>query len=162
RTLGQLPAALDPATVNTAEQTLLELAGRLPADQLAKSARHLRYVTDPDGVRALQAEEARLRRGRELHAIPDIDGWLRLSRRLHPAAARRPRAPLHPPAAPRPGAQDGPAQRTPAQRRADALVELARLGLTNGLCPTQGGAPVTLLVTIDHEALGARASAAGQ
>jgi hypothetical protein len=161
RTLGELPTALDPATVDAAERTLLELAGRLPADQLAKTARHLRYVTDPDGVRALQAEEARLRRGREFYAVPDIDGWLRLSGRLDPVDGAMLLAALDPLAAPRPCAEDGPDLRTPAQRRADALVELARLGLTNQLCPAQGGAPVTLLVSIDHATLHAAAAAAG-
>jgi hypothetical protein len=161
RSLAQLPSSLPADVVADAEATLVELAGRLPEDQLAQAARHLRYVTDPDGIRALQAEEARLRRGRGLHLADDGGGWLRLSGQLDPVDAATVLAVLDPLAAPRPTAEDGPDPRTPAQRRADALVALAQIGLASGLTPAQGGSPVTLLVTVDHSALREDAARAG-
>jgi hypothetical protein len=107
RELDRLPPAVGAARVQQAEQTLVELATRLPDDQLAHAARHLRDVADPDGVRALQAEEARLRRGRGLYLTPDPDGWLSLSGQLDPVDAATVRAVLDPLAAPRPTADDG-------------------------------------------------------
>jgi hypothetical protein len=46
-----------------------------------------------------------------------------------------------------------PDLRTPAARRADALVEVCRLALRSGELPDTGGQPAQVVVTIDYDAL---------
>ncbi|NDL56158.1 HNH endonuclease signature motif containing protein [Phytoactinopolyspora mesophila] len=53
-------------------------------------------------------------------------------------------------------------ERTPAQRRADALVELCRRQLNSGLLPTQGGEPTHVTVVTDLDTLEASAGGFGE
>ena len=74
-----------------------------------------------DGDALARAEERAARR-MELTFTPDGEGGSWLRGRLDPAGAATVRAALDPLARPRPSAADGPDPRTPARRRADALV----------------------------------------
>ncbi|NDL56580.1 HNH endonuclease signature motif containing protein [Phytoactinopolyspora mesophila] len=57
------------------------------------------------------------------------------------------------------GAED---ERSPAQRRADALVELCRRQLNGGDLPSQGGEPAHVTVVTDLDTLEARAGGMGE
>jgi hypothetical protein len=48
---------------------------------------------------------------------------------------------------------DGPDPRTPAARRADALLDVCQLALRTGHLPASGGQPPQLNVTVDLDAL---------
>jgi hypothetical protein len=60
---------------------------------------------------------------------------------------------LSPLAKPRPSSEEGPDQRTPAQRHGDALVEVLRLAADTGQLPSEAGDKPHLLVTIPLQAL---------
>jgi hypothetical protein len=115
-----------------------------------QAAAHL----DPDGSKP--CEEAK-RRDRGLSLIDQPDGWAKLSGRLTPHAAAALRAVLGPLAAPAPTTgSDGESirdERTPAQRRHDALAEACTRLLRTGTLPDTGGAATTILVTIDYRDL---------
>ncbi|NDL56041.1 HNH endonuclease signature motif containing protein [Phytoactinopolyspora mesophila] len=53
-------------------------------------------------------------------------------------------------------------QRTPSQRRADALVELCRRALANRDVPTHGGEPTHLIVVTDLQTIEARTGGLGE
>jgi hypothetical protein len=79
-------------------------------------------------------------------------GGVRLSGLLDAEGAAAVAAAIDPLAAPVKG-DDGPDLRTPAARRADALVEACRLALASGGLPPTGGIPPQLTVTVGWDAL---------
>src|SRR5262249_61181134 len=72
--------------------------------------------------------------------VPDVGGAATASAALDPLSA------------PVRGA-DMPDVRTPAARRADALVDVCRIALASGRLPDNGGQPPQLNVTVDFDAL---------
>jgi Domain of unknown function (DUF222)/HNH endonuclease len=146
QTVEQLPPAVE-ATVRAAVETrLVDDATRLDPTQLVKLAHRVRAHLDPDGT--LRDEQHAVAR-RELSFTPDLDGTTLIRGRLDAEAAVVVQTALAPLAAPLPtdphGVRD---HRTPARRRADALVQAARLLLDAGALPTQGGQRPHLAVTI--------------
>jgi hypothetical protein len=105
---------------------------------------------------ALEAAEARAQRDRYLTLTATGDGAVRLSGRLSTEAAAVINAALDPLCRPgRPVARlivDGE-QRSPGQRRADALVEVCRLALAGGELPDNGGDRPQLVVTVPFDPL---------
>jgi Domain of unknown function (DUF222)/HNH endonuclease len=131
-----------------AEPVLLDAARRLDPPQLRRAVAHLRLVADPDGT-SDQAERRHQRRG--LWVSATWEGMVALQGLLEPEAGQILVAALEPLARPANAADD----RSGAQRRADALAELARRNLEGGRLPQAGGVRPQLLVTVDlHSLLG--------
>jgi hypothetical protein len=136
---------LPTARVAEAERVLVEAARRLDPGRLRRLTTHLRALIEPD--RRERARARWERRGLWLSATYDgmvaLDGW------LDPETGETVRAALAPLARPA-GPQD---PRSAAQRRADALGELARLGLKGGRLPEAGGVRPQLTVTVELASL---------
>jgi Domain of unknown function (DUF222)/HNH endonuclease len=129
-----------------AEPVLLEAARRLDPPRLRRVISHLQQVTDPDGADE-QAE--RRHQQRWLWLAPTWEGKLALQGLLEPEAGAILLAALEPLARPH-HAQDA---RSGDQRRADALVELARRTLEAGQLPTVGGVRPHLTVVVELDSL---------
>jgi len=152
--------------VGQAEQTMIEMAGRLPAYQLRRvGERILSYVApqlaDQADEAALARQEARAYRQRGLTLSLPVDGLVRLSGVLGAEDAATVHAALHPLCRPLP--ED---DRSAVQRRADALVEVCRLALRTEQLPDDGGEPPQLAVTVAYQplthALGTASTDTGQ
>jgi hypothetical protein len=138
----QLPAA----TAAQAEPVLLEVAHRLDPPGLRKVVHHLAEVADPDAAEA-QGQALHERRG--LWVSPSFEGMVAIDGLLDPEAGETLLAALDPLA--RPGSVED--DRSGAQRRADALAELARRNLEAGRLPQTGGVRPQLTVTVDLASL---------
>jgi Domain of unknown function (DUF222) len=133
-------------TAVEAEPVLLAAARRLDPSRLRQAITHLHRVADPDGAQG-RAERQQQRRG--LWVASTFDGMVALQGLLDPEAGQSLLAALEPLA--RPTSADDP--RSAAQRRADALAELARRHLEGGRLPQSGGVRAQLLVTVDLDTL---------
>jgi len=145
----RMRAPLDRAEIAKAEQTLLELAPSLDPSSLRAAAAHLLDLVAPippeekdlvEPVREFTCSKLPDGSG-SVHGSLDAEGMALLEAALSPLSA------------PRPTAADGRDARTPARRRGDALVELARRSLADGGLPGEGGSPATVVVTLDHQSL---------
>jgi Domain of unknown function (DUF222) len=137
---------LPTQTAAKAEPVLVEAARRLDPPQLRRLVGHLQQATDPDAADA-QAQRRHGRRG--LWVAPTLDGMVAVGGLLDPEAGQTVLAALDPLARPASAEDD----RTGDQRRADALVELARRNLEAGQLPQTGGVRPQLLVTVDLDSL---------
>jgi Domain of unknown function (DUF222)/HNH endonuclease len=144
--LADATSDLPPAKVTQAEPVLVDAARRLDPGRLRRLAAHLRDLVDPDA--AEQRARARLDR-RGLWLAATVDGMVAVDGLLDPEAGEAVQAALMPLARPT-GPDD---DRTAAQRRADALGELARQGLQAGRLPQAGGLRPQLTVTIELASL---------
>src|SRR5664279_929929 len=153
-------------------RVLASAAGELPAESLptvepilVEAARH----TDPAGLRALctqvrtmldptgaEAAAALAHDRRHLSISATFAGAVVLEGVLDPEGGATVLAALMPLAAPG-GADD---DRTPAQRRADALVELARRALDGAGLPSVGGERPHIQIRVDYATLLARTGTA--
>ena len=145
-TLADATADLPPARVAQAEPVLVDAARRLDPGRLRRLATHLRDLVDPDT--AEQRAQARLDR-RGLWLAATVDGMVAIDGLLDPEAGEAAHAALAPLARPT-GPDDA---RSAAQRRADALGELARQALQTGRLPQAGGLRPQLTVTIELASL---------
>jgi Domain of unknown function (DUF222)/HNH endonuclease len=143
-----------PDLLTELEPVALDLAGQLDPADTRRALEHLRYALDPD------AEDERARRRLERRGLdlsPTLDGMLALSGLLDPEAGETVRAAITALAAP-----EGPDEhRSAAQRRADALTELARRSLDTGDLPATGGVRPHMSVVIDWAALLGQAGSSG-
>jgi hypothetical protein len=137
-----------------AEPVLLAAARRLDPPRLRRVLGHLRSVADPEGAASL-AERRHQRRG--LWVASTLEGMVALQGLLEPEAGHILLAALEPLARPH-GAED---VRSGDQRRADALVELARRNLEGGQLPNAGGVRPQLTVVVDLDSLAGRPDALG-
>jgi Domain of unknown function (DUF222)/HNH endonuclease len=145
---------LPPATAVKAEPVLLAAARRLDPPRLRRLVAHLRQVADPDAA-AAQTRRQHARRG--VWVSPTFAGMVALDGLLDPEAGATLLAALEPLARPT-TAEDA---RSGAQRRADALTELARRALEGGRLPDTGGVRPQLTVTIELASLLGRAGLPG-
>jgi hypothetical protein len=144
-----------PAHVTAeAEPVLVEAAGRLDPPRLRRVLGHLQQVADPEGADR-EGERRHARRG--VWLAPTWEGMVALQGLLEPEADQVVLAALEPLACPH-GAQD---TRSGDQRRADALVEVARRALEGGRLPQAGGVRPQLTVTVDLSSLLGRPGAVG-
>jgi hypothetical protein len=140
---------LPVARVAEAEGVLVDAARRLDPGRLRRLTTHLRGVLDPDT--AEQRARARLdRRGLWLSAT--YDGMVAVDGLVDPEAGETVRSALLPLA--RPAGPDD--DRSAAQRRADALADLARQALQAGRLPRGGGLRPQVTVTVELASLLAR------
>jgi hypothetical protein len=149
--LDDLPADAGAEVAAKAEETLVEWAGQLgPASLRRAGARILEYVdperADADLEESLRREERRAQRRRAFTLSTPFEGSVRVSGYLPVEYAAVVRAALDPLCAPRPGDD-----RTPAQQRADALVEVCRLALGSTGLPDNGGDRPQIAVTMAYD-----------
>lgn len=154
----------DPQDLQVAVGDLLEQAPRLTGEGLARLARHHGEQVRPP------RDEDRLDAGRQAargvwFARANATGMVAMRATLDPEAAAVLRSAIDPLAVPRPttdgrGRTVGLDPRTPARRRADALLDLVERGVA-----AADGVPVTdkakLVVTIDHEVLAGQVAGTG-
>ena len=147
------PGPSDEQITVDAEAELIRLAGRFPAYQLRRLAdRILAHVAPEIAERADEAallrQEARAHARRSFTLSRPIDGMVRVCGALGVEDAAIVSAALDPLCTPR--ASD---ERVPAQRRADALIDVCRLALRTGDLPDNGGEPPQLAVTVPFDPL---------
>jgi Domain of unknown function (DUF222) len=152
--LADATSDLPPAKVAEAEPVLVDAARRLDPARLRRLAGHLREVVDPDA--AEERTRRRLER-RGLWLAATFEGMVDVKGLLDPEAGEAVQAALAPLA--RPAGPDD--QRSGAQRRADALGELARRALQAGDLPKEGGLRPQLTITTDFASLRAQAGVGG-
>jgi Domain of unknown function (DUF222)/HNH endonuclease len=137
-----------------AEPVLVEAACRLDPPRLRRVLGHLCLVADPDGADRT-SERRQQRRG--LWLSPTWEGMVAVDGLLEPEAGQTLAAALEPLARP----SDAHDPRSGAQRRADALAELARRSLESGRLPQTSGVRPQLIVTVDLDSLLDRPGAVG-
>jgi len=154
RTIVAAMASLPPVGAGVrarAEEFLIAQASVLDPVLLARAGRALAQTlhSTPDAdERARRAEAARtMSRAVAADGMVCWHGW------LDPEADAVLCAALDPLAAPHPANDGTPDPRTPGRRRADALIDLARLALASPAMPDSGGLRPTLNVTIDWQTL---------
>jgi hypothetical protein len=128
---------------------LVAAAERVDADRLRTMSRELRHCVDPEGALAASLRDHERRRFR---LSQSFDGVYLLDGQLDGEGGALLRTAIEALTAPLP--RD---QRTSDQRRADALVELARRQLQGGSLPGSGGQRPHLMVTVPAAALSGRA-----
>jgi hypothetical protein len=137
-----------------AEPVLLEAARRLDPPRLRRVIGHLLQVADPE---AADRQAERQHSQRWLWLAPTLEGMVAIDRLLEAEAGQTLLAALDPLARPA-NAED---TRSGAQRRADALAELARRALEAGQLPQTGGVRPQLNVIVDLDSLLGRPGAVG-
>ena len=137
--LAQAVAEIGEEPVAQAGDILLEAARRLDPDRLRLLTKHLRHFVDPDGALDQTRRDYERRR---LHVSAILDGMCVVDGLLDAEGGALLRTALE--AFMRPLPDD---QRNAAQRRADALVELARRQLQSGDLPMIGGERPHLMIT---------------
>ncbi|HEV2952592.1 MAG TPA: DUF222 domain-containing protein [Candidatus Dormibacteraeota bacterium] len=141
RTAGQIGVE----AVREVEPVLVKAAHRLDPKQFSMVTRHLRHCADPDGS---LADANRRFDSRYLNLSESSDGDVFLEGMLDAEGGAVLRTALNALNPPLPDEK-----RNPSQRRADALVELARRGLDSGKLPEVGGERPHLTITTTREAL---------
>ena len=142
-----------------AEIMLLDEATRLDATDLARAARHVLHVVDPDGVerraeRELEREERAAHRRRFLSIGDDGAGGIRITGRGSVEDGATLRAALLPMSAPEPsvdpatGEELGRDPRDHGARTWDALVRVAQHSLDTEAGPTDHGATPRIAITM--------------
>jgi hypothetical protein len=153
RTVARSVRSLPAPERDRAVDLLTELAEQVDAGRLRVAARTLRHVVDPDGA-AAAAEEQFERR--ELYLSPLLDGMTAIDGLLDAEGAALLNNALAPFLVPA-GRHD---ERRTAQRRADGLVELARVAVAAGTLPQLSGTITHLDVSVPFERL--RPAAVGE
>ncbi|HEX7744613.1 MAG TPA: DUF222 domain-containing protein [Micromonosporaceae bacterium] len=133
---------------------LLGWAGEFDPDSLRKLADRILEHVAPQVAeeaqrRALDEQEKRDQRECYLNLSPQPEGRVRLSGLLDVETSAVMRAVLDPLTKPHGQADD----RTPGQRRHDALAEVCRLALRSGDLPDNAGEPAQIVVTTSFDAL---------
>jgi hypothetical protein len=145
RKVGDLVEKIGVAAVRDYDKILADLAATTNPIHVEKACERIRAHVDPDGPApdphaAFERRGFTLSRSGSMFGVRgqfDAEGGAVLMTALD--ALMKP-----------PTADD---MRTPAQRRADAMVELCRTGLTGGLLPTVGGVRPQLGILITPKAL---------
>lgn len=151
--LDDLPADAGAEVVERAQSFLLDQAGQFePAKLRRLGGRILEHVdpdrADADDEAALRQEEKRAHRRRAFTLAMPFEGSVRLTGYLSVEDAAVVRAALDPLCKPRTGDE-----RTPAQKRADALVGVCRLAMNGGKLPENGGDRPQVVVTVSYDSI---------
>jgi hypothetical protein len=150
-----LPADLGTDLIDQAEAALITEANRSePAILRRAGERVLAYVApeiaEAADLAALERMEARARQTRAFQLTRNGDGRVRLTGWLDEDGAATVNAALDPLCAPR---HDDEEPRTPAQRRADALVEICELAMRTDELPENGGSRPHVVITVPFDPL---------
>jgi hypothetical protein len=153
--LAGLPAEVGPEVVDKAAQLLVDHAATFDPRALRQLGERILWHVAPH--LAEQAEEDALRRAEaRAHdrrhftvSSPRADGQVRVTGRLDVESAAVVRAAIDPLCAPSGVGDD----RSPGQRRADALTEVCRLALHTTDLPDNGGDRPQIVVTVDLDSV---------
>jgi Domain of unknown function (DUF222)/HNH endonuclease len=156
RALADVPVE-EPALIDKVEAILVDEACQFEPTILRQLGERVLAHINPELADArlrdrLEREEKHARQRRALTLSSDGLGGTRIIGVLDAEGAAIVGAAMEPLAKPVRG-DDGPDLRTPATRRADALVDVCRLALVSGGLPDNGGQPPQLNVTVAFEAL---------
>jgi hypothetical protein len=132
--------------VKSYETILLDLARQVPPAKLRVACAHVAQLLDVEGE---DERAARQHRQRHLTAARTVGGMVHLQGLLDPASGDVVLAALRA-AMPVPAEHE---ERTPAQRRADALVDVCAGWMAAGEAPTGGGVRPQVQVTVSLRAL---------
>jgi hypothetical protein len=138
-----LPKLDSPDTRDHAEKTLLDAAKFADPTRLTRGLRQLRDALSLDET--AEARAVRRHEGRWLRFTPTFDGMTRFDGMLDPAAAATVQTAIE--ALAQPGGEVD--NRTTAQCRADALLDLAKVAMRSGELPASAGEPTQVHVTTD-------------
>jgi Domain of unknown function (DUF222) len=141
--VGVLAGQVGVEQVVPADQMLADAAAALRPEELGRACDRIRDYLDPDGPDPMAAFQRR-----EL-TLSDVGGMVVVRGQLDPEGGAAVREALDALMKP-PGPDD---ERTPGQRRADALVDLARHALAHGNLPTAGGMRPQVGILITPETL---------
>ena len=133
---------VDADVVSEAEPSLVQVARRVDPFRLASLTRHLRHTFAPE---ACLEDANRAHERRRLHLSQSLDGIFFIEGQLDAEGGALIETVLN--AIMGPPAPDD--RRTPVQRRADALTDLARRHLDAGDLPQAGGQKPHLALTAD-------------
>jgi hypothetical protein len=154
RSLASLPRDVGAEVRDRAAAALVDFcAGHDPAQLGVIGQRILRVVApgeaDEAERKALEAAEATAEEKRFFTLSPHPDGiGVRLAGRLSAAGAAAVRAAIEPLLTPTPGDD-----RSPGQRRADALVDVCQLALKTDSLPEHGGSRPQIVLGVDFDVL---------
>jgi hypothetical protein len=143
--LARVVTEVGPEAARMASDTLLEAASRLDPTRLRIVGRHLRHCVDPDGALAAALKE---HERQYLHVSPTSDGVYVIDGLLDAEGGATLQTALNALSKPVPGELRGA-----AERRADALVELAVRQLQSGTLPSAHGQRPHLVLTASVDAL---------
>ncbi len=144
--LAELEAAAGPGLAGATERPLLDAAVRCDPGRLRREIAHARHALVPA---AAADADGRVHARRHLDVATTFEGAVAVTGLLDPEGGQTLLAALTPLAAPA-GPDD---DRSPGQRRADALVELSRRRLDSGDLPALGGERPHLTVLVPLAAL---------
>ncbi|MEU4244616.1 DUF222 domain-containing protein [Actinoplanes sp. NPDC026619] len=172
QSVADLPADAGVDALAKAETMLISYATQFDPATLGRFGARILSHVDPEAAdrhdeEALRRQDERAQRGRGFTLSPLGDGRVRLSGWLDTMGAAIVNAALDPLCHPGRDASDAEAEvepgseagvdssldRTPAQRRADALVDVCNRVLRGGELPTSGGDAAQVVVTIPIDAL---------
>ncbi|MEU1246198.1 DUF222 domain-containing protein [Micromonospora arida] len=153
-TVAALPVEAGPEVADKATQLLITWADRFDPTSLSRlGERVLAHVApelaDQAELKALERATERAEARRHVTLSEQQNGQVRLSGNLDTETASLLREAIDPLCAPA-GEHD---DRSPGQRRADALGEICRLALRTGQLPDNGGDRPQLVVTVSLEEL---------
>ncbi len=156
RVLADVPDT-EPGLVDKVEAELIGHATQFEPTILHRLGERVLAHINPDLAdtrlrERLEREQRHAQHRRGFTMSPDGLGGIRLSGVLDVEGAAIIGAAIEPLTRPHHSA-DGPDPRTPAARRADALLDVCQLALRTGDLPASGGQPPQLVVTIDLAAL---------
>ena len=151
--VNNLPSEAGDEVIAAAETMLIKDAGELEPQKLRHLGERILEFVAPEMAEqsereALDRADARAYAGRSFTLTMPEDGRVRLFGSLPVEDAAIVNAALDPLCAPRPGDE-----RSPGQRRADALVDVCRLALRTGELPDNGGTAPQLAVTVPFDVL---------
>ena len=156
-TIRDLPADVDDEVRGKAEAALIDRPGSGSPPALRKIGEQILAYVAPELAEAADAAalarmEARARQTRAFHLSRNGDGRVRLTGWLDEEGAATVNAALDPLCAPRHD-EPGGEPRTPAQRRADALVEICELATRTQQLPDSGGERPHVVITVPFDLL---------
>jgi hypothetical protein len=148
-----LPDDVGTQIAADAEAALIGFAAQLAPPQLGTCGERILTHVAPEVAERAEAEQLRRRErrahaGRALHLSKAGDGRVRITGWLDDPGAAIVHAAVDPLCAPTPGDTRGP-----AQRRADALVDLCALALRTNELPASGGEDAHVVLTMPLDGL---------
>ena len=150
-TMGKIPPAATPAVRDVCEQALVDIAVDADPKYLERAAVIILERADPDG--SLDKDPPSTRMGLDIGNRNTRTGLTPIKGQLDDLGVEAVRKAIDALAAPRPAADGVPDTRSPANRRAHALVQALLGYLAAGDGPTTGGQRPQITLILDWDAI---------